>query len=280
MSLRDKMAKKKKNKKLPELENGCVLVDSHCHLDFSDYNEDREEVIARAVNAGVTRMVTIGIDCQTSAAATALAARYEPVYAAVGIHPHHAAETTEDDFGAIAELARKPKVVAYGEIGIDKVKNYAPLEVQKKIFRQQVAMAGELNLPLIIHDREAHEEILDILRQAAPFPARGIIHCFSADNDFASRFIELGFYISIPGVVTFNKADDLQDVVRQVPLENLLVETDAPFLAPMPRRGRRNEPAYVLYTAQKIADLKDITLDEVARATTANIADLFHFEVQ
>ncbi len=274
------MAKKKKKIKLPELGPGSILVDSHCHLDFPDYAADQEEVIAAAVKAGVTRMITIGIDYRTSAAAVALAAEYESVYAAVGIHPHHAAEMSDDDLSAIVGLAKSPEVVAYGEVGIDMVKNYAPLEVQKEKFSRQVALAKELELPLIIHDREAHAEILAILQKEAPFPAKGVIHCFSGNLDIASRFMELGFYISIPGVVTFNKAEELQEAARRIPLESLLVETDAPFLAPVPRRGRRNEPAYVLYTAQKVAELKGITLDEVAGTTTANVEKLFHLTKQ
>jgi TatD DNase family protein len=272
------MTRKKKNIKLPELTDGHVIVDSHCHLDFPDYEEDQKDVINRAVTAGVTRMITIGIDYQTSEAAVALAAKYENVFAAIGIHPHHAAEMSDTDLTSMVKLAQKNKVVAYGEIGIDKVKNYAPLEIQKEKFSRQVDLARELNLPLIIHDREAHEEILAILQQAAPFPARGVIHCFSGNNEIASQFMKLGFYISIPGVVTFNKAEDLQDVARRIPLDSLLVETDAPFLSPVPRRGRRNEPAYVLYTAQKVAGLKGISLNEVASATTANVIKLFHLK--
>ncbi len=269
------MAKKKVNIKLPELGNDCILVDSHCHLDFPDYDEDRDQVIANAVKAGVTRMITIGIDRRTSEAAVRLAGEHVEVFAAVGIHPNQAAEMIEDTLTALAELSRHPKVVAYGEIGIDTVKNYAPLEVQRQAFQRQVELAKTLDLPLIIHDREAHEEILAILEQAAPFPARGVIHCFSGNQEMASRFMALGFYISIPGVVTFNKAAELQEVARRIPLDSLLVETDAPFLSPVPRRGKRNEPAHVLYTAAKVAELRGITLDEVARATTANVVELF-----
>lgn len=275
---RSSMAKKKKNTKLPALSAGLSLVDTHCHLDFADYDTDRPEVIQRAIDAGVTRMVTIGIDLTTSRMAVEIAAGNARVWAAVGVHPHHVSGLTSTDLDEIVTLAAAPKVVAYGEIGMDKVRNYAPLDVQKEKFRQQVALAKELNLPMIIHDREAHDDILSVLHDSMPFPRGGVIHCFSADAALAQEFMTLGFYISIPGVVTFNKAEELQDAVRVIPLNVLLVETDAPFLSPMPKRGRRNEPSHVLYTAKKVAELKGVSLDELAEVTSRNAVHLFGFE--
>ena len=273
------MAKKKKNIPLPELTIKPGLVDSHCHLDFPDYDADREEMMQRAVQAGVAHMITIGIDLKTSRFAAEIAASHPFVSAAVGVHPHHVGDLDSADLDEIVRLAADFKVVAYGEIGMDTVRNYAPLDVQRRKFREQVRLAKGLNLPMIIHDREAHAEILAVLEDNAPFPAGGVIHCFSGDAILAEQFMQLGFYISIPGVVTFNKAEELQEAARKIPLTSMLVETDAPFLSPVPKRGRRNEPLHVLYTAQKIAELKGVSLDEVARVTTANAVDLFAIEV-
>ena len=270
------MAKKKKNIPLPKLTTKRGLIDTHCHLDFPDYDIDREEVIQRAVHAGVTHMITIGIDLSTSRSAVEIAASHPFVSAAVGVHPHHVSDLTSVELDEIVRLAADPVVVAYGEIGMDTVRNYAPLDVQRQKFREQVRLAKGLNLPMIIHDREAHADILAVLEKNAPFPSGGVIHCYSGDSALAEQFMQLGFYISIPGVVTFNKAEDLQEAVRRIPLTSMLVETDAPFLSPMPKRGRRNEPLHVLYTANKIAELKGVGLDEVARITTENAVDLFH----
>lgn len=267
--------KKKKEFILPTLAAGLQLVDTHCHLDMGKYEADLAQVLARSAAAGVGRVVTIGIDLASSRAAVALAEQYRGVFAAVGVHPHHVAETSATDYSELRQLASHPRVVAYGEIGMDGVKGYAPLDLQRQHFCRQVALAKELALPLIVHDRETHEEVLAILREAAPFPAGGVMHCFSGDAGLARAVMELGFYVSIPGVVTFNNAAMLHEVVAAVPLDALLVETDGPFLAPVPRRGKRNEPAYVLFTAEKVAEIKGITLDEVARRTTANAETLF-----
>jgi len=274
--IRPMSRKKKKNRApLPDLPAGCYLVDSHCHLDMSAYADDCAEVIARAKQAGVAKVMTIGIDLPSSQAAVALAESYPNIFAGVGVHPHHAAETTDADYDRIYALAAHPKVKAYGEIGLDYVKNYAPEAVQKEHFIRQVELAKELSLPLIIHDREAHDDTMAILRAHAPFAAGGVMHCFSGDISLAKAVIDLGFFLSIPGVVTFNKADTMQQVAREIPLKHLLVETDGPFLSPDPWRGKRNEPAYTLYTAARIAALKGVELAEVAAATTANAETLF-----
>lgn len=269
------MGKKKQIMPLPRLPGGVSLIDTHCHLDMAAYEADCEQVIARASEAGVEQIITVGIDRESSKQAVALAQKYETVFATVGVHPHNVTDLHDTIYDELRVLASSPKVVAYGEIGMDTVKQYAPMELQIEHFERQVGLAKELNLPVIIHDREAHREILGILRKMAPFPCKGVMHCFSGDSKFAGEIIDLGFYISVPGIVTFNKADGLQGAVRDVPLEYLMLETDGPFLAPVPRRGKRNEPALMLYTAQKVAELKGLSLDEVARRTTENARNLF-----
>lgn len=263
------------NAPLPALAPGAVFIDTHCHLDFPDYQADLPAVLSRAHGAGVTRIITVGIDLPTSRTAIELAGRHAELFATVGVHPHHVKELAEGDYALLRELACQPKVVAYGEIGLDYVKDYSPPALQRQHFARQVALAGEVGLPLIIHDREAHADTLAILRTALPLPAGGVMHCFSGDAAFAEEVLDLGFYISIPGVVTFPKAAAMQEAVRQVPLDRLLLETDGPFLAPVPRRGKRNEPQLMLHTAQKVAELKGVAIEEVARATTANAEKLF-----
>lgn len=268
------MSKKKKNP-LPILSDTISLIDTHCHLDMDAYADDLDEVLTRAVQSGITRTITIGIDLKSSRQAVQIAKTHRGIYAAVGVHPHHAEELSSEVLGELQELALQKEVVAYGEIGIDTVKNYAPLAAQKEAFVSQLKLARKLDLPIIIHDREAHDEIYTILQANGPYPAGGVIHCYSGDKDLALKFIDLGFYISITGVVTFKKAGILQKAVTAIPLASLLVETDGPFLAPVPQRGKRNEPLLTLYTAQKIAELKGLTLDQVARQTTKNAEKLF-----
>lgn len=251
------------------------LIDTHCHLDFPDYREDLEAVLARAAQAGVREMISVGIDLPTSRQAAALAERLEGVYATVGVHPHHVKEVGDDDYRALRELAGHPKVVAYGEIGLDYVKEYSPAAMQREHFAGQVELARELALPLVIHDREAHADTLAILRGAGELPAGGVMHCFSGDAALAEEVLALGFHISIPGVVTFKSAATLAEAVKAVPLERLLLETDAPFLAPVPKRGKRNEPSYLTHIAAKVAELKGCPTAEVARQTTANARRLF-----
>ncbi|HIJ90704.1 MAG: TatD family hydrolase [Desulfobulbaceae bacterium] len=268
----------KKEIPLPVPGKGAVLIDTHCHLDMSTYQDDCEAVLLRAREAGVTRIISVGIDLESSRRAITLAEHHEGVYATVGVHPHNVGELCEADYLALRSLCRHPKVVAYGEIGLDYVKNYAPVSLQKEHFGRQIALARELQLPLVIHDREAHDEIMEMLEAAGPFPAGGVMHCFSGDGAFARRVLALGLYISIPGVVTFTKAEMLHEAVREIPLSSLVLETDGPFLAPAPYRGKRNEPRLLLFTAQKVAELKGISLDEVARQTTLNGVRLFGLE--
>ena len=271
------MSKSKKNRLLPHLSPDLFVVDSHCHLDMMDYGDCRQ-VVERAALAGVKYILSVGIDLESSKAALALADEFPGVYCTVGIHPHHVAGVEEAQYRELTTLARHPKVRAYGEIGLDYARDYAPREVQRRHFERQVALAKELRLPLIIHDREAHADVMAILRAAAPLPAGGVMHCFSGDLELAAAAIELGFLLSIPGVVTFAKAATLHEVVRQVSLSSMLVETDGPYLAPEPWRGKRNEPAYLLHTVAKIAELRGVPVDEVARQTSANAIRLFGLE--
>jgi TatD DNase family protein len=267
--------KMKKETEPPLLPQDVALVDTHCHLDMDEYGRDVENVLAAAKEAGVKTVLTIGIDLASSRRAVALAAGHEGVFAAVGVHPHNVGSVRPADYEEIMVLAAHPKVVAYGEIGMDLVKEYAPAELQLEHFRLQLRLARKAALPVIIHDREAHAEIMAVLREEAPFPAGGVMHCFSGNPDLAREATEMGFFISVPGVVTFGKAAMLREVVREIPLAWLLLETDGPFLAPEPRRGKRNEPALLLYTAQKVAEIKGVDLAEVARQTTGNAQRLF-----
>ncbi|MFW8601281.1 TatD family hydrolase [Desulfobacterota bacterium M19] len=272
------MAGKKKRAPLPELPSGVWLFDSHCHLDMDDYNADRLEVMQRAARAGVSKMMTIGIDLPSSRAALRLAETNPGIFCAVGIHPHSASGADDAAFMEIRQLAKSAEVRAVGEIGLDYAKMYCSREEQITAFRCQLELAAELKLPVIIHDRDAHEETMAILRQAAPFKHGGVMHCFSGDLTLAREVVDLGFYISLPGVLTFNKTEALREVAREIPLESLIIETDAPFLTPVPYRGKRNEPVYVLYTAWCLAEIRGITLAEAAAQTTLNCERLFALE--
>ncbi|MBU0731039.1 MAG: TatD family hydrolase [Proteobacteria bacterium] len=245
---------------------------------MADYLEDLDLVVDRAFSAGVSKIITVGIDVASSRAAAEIAGRYESVWATVGIHPHNVHGVTEEDYQQIFEIASLPKVVAYGEVGMDLVKQYAPVALQKEHFRKQLRLAKELDLPLIIHDREAHEDILAILKEEAPFPARGVMHCFSGDVALAREMERFDFMISLPGIVTYNNADITRQVACEVSLDNLIVETDGPYLSPVPKRGKRNEPLFVLYTAAFIAQLRNISVDEVATRTTQNAENLFRLK--
>ena len=268
----------KKEIPLPVLGHGAKLIDTHCHLDMSAYGVDFEATLVRAEEAGISRIISVGIDLISSRRAIELAEQHQGIHATVGVHPHNVAELGEGDYAELRGMCSHPKVVAYGEIGLDYVKNYAPVALQKEHFTRQVALARELQLPLVVHDREAHDDIMEILESAGPFPAGGVMHCFSGDAIFARRVLALGFHLSIPGVVTFAKAEMLHEAVREIPLASLVLETDGPFLAPVPKRGKRNEPQLMLFTAQKVAELKGISLEEVARQTTINAVRLFSLE--
>lgn len=263
---------------LPILPDNVSLIDSHCHLDMDDYLHDLNEVINRAAEHGVRGIVTIGIDLASSRSAVMIARRYSAVRATIGFHPHDADKATPQSLAELAALASDcdKEVVAWGEIGLDYVKKYAPPDTQRKIFRKQLQIAREMNLPVIIHDREAHEDCLRIINEEGPFDRGGVMHCFSGDLELARRVIDRNFHISIPGIVTYKKAEEMQEVAAQVPIERLLVETDGPFLSPVPYRGKRNEPLYTLYTAARIAELRQIDMVDLATQTSANCRLLFN----
>ncbi|MCF8055577.1 MAG: TatD family hydrolase [Desulfocapsa sp.] len=272
----------KKNKPpIPSLAANSILIDSHCHLDMNSYKEDLDELLLRAKTHGVHSIITIGIDEKSSFAAVELAKKYPMVKATVGVHPHDVEQIEDGTYERIQNLVNENRehIVAYGEIGLDYVKQYAEPAAQRKAFREQLFLAKDLALPVIIHDREAHSDILEILQQAAPFPTGGVMHCFSGNYHLAEEIIKLGFFLSIPGVVTFKNGKDLQEVAAKVPLQSLMLETDGPFLAPVPWRGKRNEPSYLPYIAQKVADLKGISIEDVANQTSHNVLSLFNYNV-
>jgi TatD DNase family protein len=261
------------------------LVDSHCHLDLPQFDADREAVIVRAAESGVTRIVNPGVDLPSSRAAVALALRQHGcIYAAVGSHPHEAKTLDAVALKELKQLAASPRVVAVGEIGLDYYRDLSPREAQRRAFEAQLELAAELDLPVIVHDRDAHDDALAILHDwctSLPAPRStlhehpGVLHSFSGDVAMAEQVVALGFFIGVSGPVTYKNADRLRDVVRAVPLERLLIETDAPYLTPHPHRGQRNEPAYVRFVAQAVADVRGLTLEQVAAQTTANTCVLF-----
>ena len=262
------------------------LIDTHAHLDFDRFDADRAAVIERARSAGVVAIVNVGADLPSSRAAVRLAGEYEHIYAAVGIHPHDAKKLDGAALAELRELAQQPKVVAVGEIGLDFYRDLSPRDVQRRAFQAQLAWAAKLGKPVVIHDRDAHEEIMAVLADwaaelgRAPLAGRlGVLHTFSGDLAMAERAIDLGFYLSISGPVTYHNAGQLREIVGALPLDRLLVETDCPFLAPHPHRGKRNEPAHVRLVAERVAELHGISLDELAEATTANACRLFGVKV-
>lgn len=251
-----------------------ILIDTHAHLDDRRFEHDLEAVIRRAAGAGVSTILTVGADIASSRGAIAIAEAHKGVFAAVGVHPHEAKETDERTWRELRQLAKNPRVIAIGEIGLDFYHNLSPAPDQRRAFRAQLEVAHELGLPIIVHDRDAHREVLDIL-QVDGAGLRGVMHCFSGSLEMAQQAIKMGFYISTAGSVTFPNAVRLREVIAGVPLERLLVETDSPYLAPMPYRGRRNEPAYLGLIAAKVAETRGVSLQTIAQATTANARCLF-----
>lgn len=257
------------------------LVDTHVHLGFEQFDHDREAVLRRAAEAGVAWMIDVGADLPGSRRAVALAAREPRIWAAVGIHPHDADTVTPPALDELRTLAQGPRVLAIGETGLDYYRDLSPRPQQREAFAAQLALAQELGLPVIVHDREAHAETLGMLRGAssrAGLDLRGVLHCFSGDLEFAREVLDLGFYIGIDGPVTYPGARMLAEVARLVPLERLLLETDSPYLAPQARRGRRNEPAYVRLIAERVAELRGLSPEEVGRVTSDNACALFNPE--
>ena len=252
-----------------------MLVDSHAHLEMPEFKKDLEEVIQRAKDSGVQYIFTVGTEKADWDQTLDISHRYSSLYAILGIHPHHAKKIDPETYSLLRDLCKDEKVKAVGEIGLDFFRNLSPKEVQLRRFREQIGLAKELGLPIVVHDREAHQETLEILKSEGAKECGGIIHCFSGDYEMARACIDMGFYISIPGSITFKNAGGLREVVEKIPLDVILVETDAPFLTPEPFRGKRNEPAFVRYTAKKIAEVKKIAFDRVAEATGENALKVF-----
>lgn len=248
-------------------------TDTHCHLNHPDLYAEWHAALFRAQQSGVQRLILIGYDLESSRRAVELAEQSDALYAAVGIHPHDAAQCDTDSLQTLRELAAHPRVVAVGEIGLDFYRNLSPREAQYEAFHAQMQLAQSLSLPVVIHCREAYEEVLSILAQ---YPAvQGVLHCFSGTAEQAQQGLELGYYLGIGGVVTFKSAESLRAIVRDIPRDRLLLETDAPYLAPHPYRGKRNEPAYLPLIAQQVAALWDMPLEQLSEITEANTQRLF-----
>lgn len=252
-----------------------MYFDSHAHLDGERFDEDRDLVIARAKANGIDYIMNPGADFDSSVRAVELAQKYDMIYAAVGIHPHDASSLDEHMLSMIEMLSKKPKVQAIGEIGLDFHYDYSPRDVQRHWFREQLRLAKRLNLPVIIHDREANQETFDTLSEENAFETGVLMHCYSGSAELAKAYVKKGAYISIAGPVTFKNSRKLIEVVAAVPLERLLIETDAPYMTPEPFRGKRNESLYVTYVCEKIAQIKEIQVKEAALATTANAKTFF-----
>jgi len=254
-----------------------MLIDSHCHLDHEQFNPDRDAVIERALEAGVERMLAIGTgdgppDLE---AGIRMADRHPAIYATVGVHPHEASKATSETYRQLADLLKHPKVLALGEIGLDYHYDFSPREVQRDVFVEQMRIAADARKPIVIHTREAWADTLALIeRHWTPTGLPGIMHCFSGGPAEAERCLALGFYLSFGGIVTFPKSLELQEAAKVVPSDRILAETDAPYLAPVPKRGKRNEPAFVIETARKVAALRGETLESLAAATTANFLTL------
>ena len=261
-----------------------MFVDSHAHIDGGEYDADRDEVVARARAAGVRAILNVGTGDPRSGKferAVAVAEKYEGVYAAVGVHPHDARLYDGEAERLLRSLSEgSGRVIAWGEIGLDYHYDHSPRDVQREVFARQLGIAREAGLPVVIHSREADEETVEMLRAASSGGAlRGVMHCFGGGQRMADEMLELGFMISFAGNVTFKKADELREVARGVPLDRLLVETDCPYLAPVPLRGRRNEPAYVVETARFLAQLRGTSAEELGRVTAANFARFFGLDL-
>jgi TatD DNase family protein len=251
-----------------------MFIDSHAHLEMREFDRDRDQVVNRALGAGLDLIITVGTNLEDCFNAVEITKRYPCVYAILGIHPHEVKDISPSIYEPLKKLAASEKVVGYGEIGLDFFRNLSPRDVQIKRFEEQLELAHELNLPIVIHDRDAHKETMDRLKKW-PGKRRGIVHCFSGDARMAQECVDMGFYISITGAVTFKKSERLLDVVGKTPLERILIETDAPYLTPEPHRGERNEPAYVVFTAHKIAEIKGVPTEEVGRITSENARTIF-----
>lgn len=251
-----------------------MLTDSHAHLDDERFNEDREAVISSLIENGITTVINIGADIQSSRNSIELSEKYSFIYAAAGVHPSECSNMSEDDILELSKMLSHKKCVALGEIGLDFHYDFTPKDIQRKWFSRQLELAKELNKPVIIHDREAHAECFEGVKT---YGNKGVFHCYSGSAEMAKELVKLGFYISFTGAVTFKNASKLLLAVEAVPLDRILIETDCPYMAPVPFRGHRNEPKYVRYVAEKIAEIKGETFDRIAKITAENTKALFNF---
>ena len=254
-----------------------LLVDSHAHLDGRQFENDIEETIERATANGISHILTIGCDLESSENSIAVAEKYENIFAAVGVHPHDATEINNAALAKLRTMLSHPKVVALGEIGLDYYRDRSPREIQRDAFRQQIRLARAVGKPIIVHDRDAHDEVIQILKEENAAEVGGVLHCFSGDLKMAKQCLELGFYLSFTGTITYPKNEAIREIIKEIPIDRMLIETDCPYLSPQKFRGKRNEPAYVRYTAEKLAEIKGLTIEDVARVTSRNCHDLFGF---
>ncbi|MBO3063679.1 TatD family hydrolase [Mammaliicoccus fleurettii] len=252
-----------------------MLIDTHVHLNADQYDEDLQEVIDRALEEGIDRMFVVGFDTKTIERTMKLIDQYNFIYGIIGWHPVDAIDCTEERLEWIEELSKHPKIIGIGEMGLDYHWDKSPKDIQKEVFRKQIALAKRVQLPIIIHNREATQDCVDILREECASEVGGIMHSFSGSNEIADEILKMNFYVSLGGPVTFKNAKQPKEVAQHVPLDRLLVETDAPFLSPHPYRGKRNEPARVKLVAEQIAELRGLSYEEVCEATTKNAERLF-----
>lgn len=257
-----------------------MLIDTHCHLDFKDFDKDRDGAIDRAISKGVVRIINVGSSLEGSRRSVDLAKKYDIVYASVGIHPHEADFVTDDAISEIKKLAKEKKVVAIGEVGLDYYRNLSPKDKQIEAFKKFIHLAGSLKLPLIIHSREADQDLINILKSEKTKEQSGVIHCFSGDGRFLKECLELGFSVSFTSNLTFKKAEALREVAKTVPVERVLLETDAPYLAPEGMRGKRNEPAYLTYLVDEWVKLTRLSKEDINRITTHNANELFKLNLK
>lgn len=256
-----------------------MLIDTHAHLDEPGFDADRDEVVARARAAGVARIVAIATTADSSAACLALAARYPSVYPTVGIHPNYCAQAASGDWDRVVELSRRPEVVGLGETGLDRHRDFTPFDVQRDYFDRHLRLSRQTGLPFVVHSRDCDADVLEMLRAAhASGPLRGVMHSFTGDAALSEQCLAMGLYVSFAGMVTFKKSDALHAVAATIPADRILVETDSPYLAPHPLRGQRNEPAHVVHTARRLAEVRGVSLEDFAAQATANAVRLFGLE--
>ncbi len=255
-----------------------MLIDTHAHLDDVKFDKDRDKLIKNLIQNDVDIVINPGCDVASSVKAISLASKYDNIYAGVGIHPHDAKDVNKETIEILRSLSNKDKVVAIGEIGLDYHYDNSPREIQKKWFREQIKLAKDVNLPIIVHDRDAHGDTLDIISDEIDDNLTGVLHCYSGSLELAKRYIDMGFYISFAGPITFKNAKTPKEVAKNIPLDYILIETDSPYLAPEPHRGKRNEPLYVRYVASMIAELRGKTFQEIALKTAQNAKRLFNID--